>query len=318
MNSIIKVVLVLLCAINSYFAITSAPFAYPRLLILGLTGVDQSENDCLDGVIQEEIDELKKEADSNKDHLDSIDFELRNEIKDVKQQTSSLNIQVGVARDLIYSNQDNVNLNIDHINDLNLTLQNDISSLNDLVKTLKDEVMEFQCPTTSNNLGDLVCNLDDSLNQDEITIHTMNQFQADLGVQISRNTPTISVNSKAVSSLDSMDTTINAQIADLTSRLSQLENEVNEFSVCSNSAQHSLGIDRDSNGRYVGNCNSGNVFTPSGCRFECKSGTEFTFHYVTCGTVECKGSGMWSITGHGCPCCKATVNQGVDIFQGCC
>ena len=62
MNSIIKVVLVLLCAINSYFALTSAPFAYPRLLILGLTGVDQSENDCLDGVIQEEIDELKKVA----------------------------------------------------------------------------------------------------------------------------------------------------------------------------------------------------------------------------------------------------------------
>ena len=42
MNSIMKVVLVLLFTVTSKLALTTSPFAYPRLLILGPTGVGKS------------------------------------------------------------------------------------------------------------------------------------------------------------------------------------------------------------------------------------------------------------------------------------
>ena len=217
------------------------------------------------------------------------------------------------------TNQDNVNLNIDHISDLNLTLQNDISSLEDLKKTFKVEVTEFQCPATANKLGEKVCQLGDSLNGLQKDIDSINTALTNQNSQISKNSQDISANTKAISDLETMDANINSKITDLTGRLAQLEDKfTNQLAICSNSAQHSLGIDKDGIGRYVGNCNSGNIFTPSECRFECKDGVDSHINWVSCGTVECKGSGMWGITGHGCPCCLRSSSYGHILYNGCC
>ena len=76
----------------------------------------QNENDCLNGIIQDSIEELKTE-------------------------TSSLNYELGVASDLIDINTDGIDFNTNGIKNVNLTLQ---SKIDDMNMTLLDEMLSLE------------------------------------------------------------------------------------------------------------------------------------------------------------------------------
>ena len=151
--------------------------------------------------------------------MENIEFELRNEIKIVKQKTSSLDIEIEIVRDLVYVNQDNIKTNHDDINSTNVIISElnstMIKEIDALKTTFKEEVTEFQCPANSNKLGQKVCNLDSSVNEHENDINTINAALNKHDSTNNEQNGLISQNSKDISALD---TDVNSKLNDVINR----------------------------------------------------------------------------------------------------
>ena len=213
-----------------------------------------------------------------------------------------------------YSVHTNQNFKLQEENDcLNGVIDGKLSSIE---QKYQRDITDFQCPSNENNqLGVSVCN-----NDHQIYVQNgINEQQNDINEQqngINEHQNAINEQQNIINDEQTNQINQNSQdisnVADGSSpKIAELIRKIDILSTCENSAEHDLGLGSSKyTGRYVGNCNTGDVFTPSGCSFQCQ---DRMGGWVTCASVEC-GSRRWTLTS-GSICCMRNSNP---YIAGCC
>ena len=162
---------------------------------------------------------------------------------------------------------------------------------------INNNMEEISILANSNtNLDSKIADLKGSVIDNEnhiVNIASINQEQSD---QITKNI-------EDISNLANSEINVDSRIADLVDKVEQL-------STCKSSAANDFSGYPINGGRFVGNCNSGNAFSTSNCRFEC---LDVGIGYKTCATIQCSGANKWTATS-GNVCCQ----WGGNTPWGCC
>ena len=151
------------------------------------------------------------------------------------------------------------------------------------------------------------------INNDEVDQHQNNQINDNIQELESQK----AINDQQTNQINQNSQDI-SNVADGSSpKIAELIRKMDIMSTCKNSAQHDLGLGNSDSrfyGRYVGNCNTGDIFTPSGCSFQCRDPTD---SWVTCASVQCEfpngSGGKWASTS-GRICCASIFG----MPDGCC